>query len=121
LRWRPGCASYSPVLRLLLIVVLLNGLVPGFGEALELVVHYAASGHVAHFEPGESDLGSSDQEHGCGPIAHHCGCCLSQSVVLTPHLKVTQLVSEATEPILGADQQAAIGTSQRLLRPPIPV
>jgi hypothetical protein len=76
---------------------------------------------MAHFEPGESDLDSSDREHGCGPIAHHCGCCLSQWVVPVALLKLAQVSSEAAERILGSEQNAAIGTSQRLLRPPIAV
>lgn len=107
------------MLRLLLIVVLINGLAPALGEAVELVVHYAASGHVAHFEAGEDDLGTGSEEHGCGPIAHHCGCCPSQSVVPTPAMQMTWLPRESTERIPASEQKVAVGTYRRLLRPPI--
>lgn len=105
--------------RLLLIVVLINGLAPVLGEAVELVVHYGMAGHLAHFEPGEEDLGGDTREHGCGPLAHHCGCCHSQSVVLTTPLPPELRPLKFDEPIPRLAQQGATGASRRLLRPPI--
>ena len=106
-------------MRVLLLLVLVHGLVPSFGEAVELVVHYAATGHVAHSEEDESDLGDLGREHGCGPTDHQCGCCPSQ--VSTPVSSVLTLwVVRATPPkIAGTPQQAAEAVSPRLLRPPI--
>ncbi|MET0405572.1 MAG: hypothetical protein ABW123_24350 [Cystobacter sp.] len=66
------------MLRLLLLLTLINGLVPAFGETLELLGDYAATGHVAHREPLAAEPG---EEHGCGPTEHHCRCCASQSAM----------------------------------------
>ena len=106
------------MLRLLLLIVLVNGLVPSFGEAIEMAVHYVASGHLAHFEKGETDLDSS-KEHGCGPTAHHCQCCASQSVVpvMAPPLVLADMAESARTPF--AHENVAEGMRARLLRPPI--
>ncbi|MCY1017882.1 hypothetical protein [Pyxidicoccus sp. MSG2] len=108
------------MLRLLLVIVLLHGLVPSLGEAVEFVVHYATSGHLAHFEPGEKDLDTGNKEHGCGPVAHHCGCCASQSVLPTQVASATPpLPPSGDGAILGPTQRLALGAYRRLLRPPI--
>lgn len=106
------------MLRLLLVIALVNGLVPSFGEALEAVVHYVASGHVAHFESGETDL-NTGKEHGCGPTAHHCLCCASQSVVpaAAPRLVLVDRVESPRTPFVL--EKVAEGMRARLLRPPI--
>ncbi|MBM7114829.1 hypothetical protein [Archangium primigenium] len=105
------------MLRLLLLLLLVNGLVPALGEALELAVHYAVAGHVAH-GPGETDLAGS-QEHGCGPTAHHCRCCVSQSVVPTvlPGLVLLEPRERPHTPFL--PEAVTDATRGRLLRPPI--
>ena len=112
------CAKPVAVLRLLLIIALVNGLVPSFGEALEVAVHFVATGHVAHFEPGETDL-DTGKEHGCGPTAHHCQCCASQSVVpaVAPPLVLADRMESARTPFVHED--VAEGMRARLLRPPI--
>ncbi len=69
--------------RVVLFILLLNGLVPSLAEVVELFGHFVGTGHVAHFQVGESDLPElGDDEHGCGPTSHHCGCCVSQSILL---------------------------------------
>ena len=107
------------MLRLALMLVLVHGLVPSFGEAIELAVHYAATGHVAHAEVGESDLGDLGKEHGCGPTAHHCGCCPSQFVTPVSPPAIAWLLQEAPQEIAGQEQRAAEAVRARLLRPPI--
>jgi hypothetical protein len=107
------------VARWLLILTLVSGLVPSLGEGVELVVHYAATGHLAHFQPGEADLADTGPEHGCGPLAHHCGCCHSQPVLTQAQTRLVQEPSPATERLGGDEGQAAIGIHSRLLRPPI--
>ncbi|MCY1024041.1 hypothetical protein [Pyxidicoccus sp. MSG2] len=109
------------MLRLLLVIVLVHGLVPSLGEGVELAVHYATSGHLAHFEPGEKDLDVGNQEHGCGPVAHHCRCCASQPVLPTSVAEVAPSPPVANGPIFGPEQRVAVGTYRRLLRPPIAV
>ncbi|MDC0711534.1 hypothetical protein POL68_23895 [Stigmatella sp. ncwal1] len=107
------------MLRVLLIAAVIAGLVPFLGEALEMVVHYASTGHVAHFEPGETDLDAEGKEHGCGPIAHHCGCCVSQWVMLPSVSGWVPGPQEPEAPFLAPGQRLTPGVLRRLLRPPI--
>jgi hypothetical protein len=65
----------------LLVIALIHGLVPAFGELVEATVHYATTGHLAHSGADEGDLGDQGSEHGCSPTAHHCDCCAAQAVV----------------------------------------
>jgi hypothetical protein len=68
-------------MRLLLLLTLLHGLVPAFGEIVEAVVHYALEGHLAHTEADQGDLCEQGGEHGCGPTEHLCSCCASLTFV----------------------------------------
>jgi hypothetical protein len=65
----------------LLVLALIHGLVPAFGELAEAAVHYATTGHLAHAGADGGDLGDQGAEHGCSPTAHHCPCCVTQAVV----------------------------------------
>ncbi|MET0405482.1 MAG: hypothetical protein ABW123_23900 [Cystobacter sp.] len=106
------------MLRVLLVLILVNGLVPALGEAFEAVEHYVTTGHVAHFESGENDL-NTGREHGCGPTSHHCRCCTSQSVVPGADFQWT-LVDVAESPRTPfVHGKVAEGPRARLLRPPI--
>lgn len=67
------------VLRVLVLLSVLHGLVPGLGEIVESAVHLATAGHLAH-TPGEEDLGEQGPEHSCGTTLHTCGCCATQPV-----------------------------------------
>ncbi len=107
------------MLRLLLVILLVNGLVPSFGEAVELAIHYAVSGHLAHASADETDLGDVGREHGCGPTEHHCGCCPSQSVVPSSLASVSWTTTVEAPQTVGEEQEAAEGVRARLLRPPI--
>jgi hypothetical protein len=71
-------------MRLLVVLVLIHGLVPAFGEVAEAVVHYATTGHLAHSEADEGDLGEQGGEHGCSPTSHRCACCAPQPLVAAP-------------------------------------
>ena len=68
-------------MRFLLVIALIHGLVPGFGELVETAAHYAKTGHLAHSDSDHGDLGDQGAEHGCSPTAHHCACCTAQAVV----------------------------------------
>jgi hypothetical protein len=68
-------------LRLLLVLFLIQGMVPAIGEVGEAVVHYATTGHLAHTDADQGDLGEQGQEHGCSPTEHRCACCTGQPVV----------------------------------------
>ncbi|MCP3064178.1 hypothetical protein LXT21_35940 [Myxococcus sp. K38C18041901] len=106
-------------MRLLVMLVLVHGLVPSFGEAIELAVHYSLTGHVAHTELGESDLGDTGREHGCGPTQHHCGCCASQVLIPSPQSRLVPVAHNGHQDILGKPQREAEAFLPRLLRPPI--
>ncbi len=106
-------------MRLLLLIVLVNGLAPSLGEAVELVVHYASSGHFAHSEENESDLGDVGKEHGCSPTAHHCRCCASLQAVLPVSHGEAARTWTSDDPLRAPEQKVASGVHHRLLRPPI--
>lgn len=67
-------------MRSLLVMWLAVGMAPGLGEVAETVVHLATSGHLAHSDADNGDLGNQGDEHGCGTTQHLCGCCASQVV-----------------------------------------
>jgi len=71
-------------MRLLLVLLLVHGLAPGFGEIAEAVVHYAAEGHLPHTGADHGDLGDQGHEHGCGTTQHRCDCCASQVLAAAP-------------------------------------
>jgi hypothetical protein len=68
----------------LLVIALIHGLVPAFGEIVEATVHYATTGHVPHTGADHGDLGDQGSEHGCSPTAHHCTCCGAQPFQAPP-------------------------------------
>jgi hypothetical protein len=66
--------------RVLLVLLLVNGLVPSLSELVETLAHRVTAGHFAHSIEHDSDLGEQGSEHGCGTTAHLCRCCPSQHV-----------------------------------------
>lgn len=63
------------VLRLARLLVLLSvvfGILPGGELLLEQVVELVGHGHFAHSVPGEADPFAA--EHGCGPTESNCSC-----------------------------------------------
>jgi hypothetical protein len=78
-------------LRLLVALLVLVGLIPGGAEVLENLEHLAHDGHFAHDEAhadaqGEALLeeeghGDENDEHGCTPMMHVCGCHTSLSAL----------------------------------------
>lgn len=106
-------------MRWLLVLVLVNGLVPGIAEAAELAVHYATSGHVAHAAPGEDDLGDQGPEHACGVVFHQCDCCTGMTAL--PHGRA-DVEAPGAVPDDRAPAAVARGASRSLeppFRPPI--
>jgi hypothetical protein len=72
-------------MRLALVLALIHGMVPAFGEVAEAVVHCAVEGHLAHTDADGGDLGDLGcHEHGCGSTQHHCTCCPSQEIAASP-------------------------------------
>ena len=80
-----GPRPYHPApVKALVVIALIHGLVPAFGELVEATVHYATTGHLAHSGADEGDLGDQGTEHGCSPTDHRCACCAAQAVVTPP-------------------------------------
>ncbi len=106
-------------MRLLLVLVLVNGLVPGLAEIGEAVVHYARTGHVAHTAADHGDLGDQGEEHGCGTTQHHCTCCASQAVAPSEPVAVAALARPAADPPAAVDTAVPAREPSRPFRPPI--
>lgn len=106
-------------MRLLLVLVLIHGLVPAFGEVAEAVVHYATSGHLAHSAADEGDLGDQGGEHGCSPTSHRCACCAPQPVVASP-VRVAVRIAWTPSRLPAADAGQLLSRPlDRPFRPPI--
>jgi hypothetical protein len=106
-------------MRLLLVLVLLHGLVPAFGEVAESVVHYATTGHLAHSDADQGDLGEQGDEHGCSPTNHRCACCAPQPVVSTPAGQVVRVASTPSRLPPATAGRVAHRAPDRPFRPPI--
>ncbi|MGQ0504248.1 MAG: hypothetical protein ACT4TC_02935 [Myxococcaceae bacterium] len=84
---------------------------------MEFVGHFAFSGHFAHFEPDESDLGGD--EHGCTAGRHQCGCCQSQTILL-PDARTFVAVNVLGQVlVMGSDVAPLTGHLAPPFRPPI--
>lgn len=81
--WSPFPGYRPALVRLLLVLFLAGGLVPGLGEVVETVTHYVGEGHLVHSSAERGDLGDQGHEHGCGTTEHHCTCCASQALGLS--------------------------------------
>lgn len=106
-------------MRLLLVLLLVHSLVPAFGEVAEAVVHYASTGHLAHSDADEGDLGDQGDEHGCSPTHHRCDCCTTQPVVVTPSRQVVRIAWTSSVPTSVVATQVAPRPPDRPFRPPI--
>jgi len=60
---------------------------PGLPELVESIEHLVHDGHLPHSEQHAVDQHAEshqglDEEHGCTPIAHRCGCHVSAPAIL---------------------------------------
>ena len=106
-------------MRLLLVLLLIHGLVPAFGEVAEAVVHYAKTGHLAHSDADQGDLGDQGGEHGCSPTSHRCACCAPQPVVASPAGQVVRVAWTPSRLLPDEAGQVAPRPPDRPFRPPI--
>jgi len=107
-------------MRLVLVVALMWGLVPGLREVVESGVHFARTGHVhAPHAQGTDTEHEDPPEHSCGATLHHCSCCFgqaatsSQAVAVVPNSGPS--VTRSGRPELLRTHTGA----DRLFRPPI--
>jgi len=106
-------------MRFVLVMWLAVGMTPGLGEVAETVVHLATSGHLAHSDADQGDLGNQGDEHGCGTTQHHCGCCVSQVVAAAPRTEVAMNVVPATGQVPAPVTLASLHEPTPPYRPPI--
>jgi len=105
--------------RLLLVLALVHGLAPGLAEVGETVVHYARTGHVAHSDADEGDLGDQGTEHGCGATQHLCACCATHVVVSSAQLALVAPDRDGPRPAAPPESRLAPREPARPFRPPI--
>lgn len=106
-------------MRALLVAILIQGLVPAVGEAAEAVLHYAATGHLAHTAEDSGDLGDLGDEHGCGTTEHHCACCPSLAAAPAPSGVTVPRVERPLEVSPGAASPPLARSLEPPFRPPI--
>ena len=74
--------------KLLMTLVLVVSMTPGWGELLENLEHLVHDGHLAHFSEhveadGEhADEHAAEDEHGCTALSHSCPCHVSVPGIL---------------------------------------
>jgi len=106
-------------MRVALLVLIVNGLVPGLGEVVESAVHFAVEGHLPHGDVECADLGDQGDEHGCGTTEHLCSCCVSLSF-LAPAAGFAPLVAQPRpHGHRAGDRVASLDPPAPPLRPPI--
>lgn len=106
-------------MRFLLVLWLAVGMAPGLGEVAETVVHLATSGHLAHSDADNGDLGNQGDEHGCGTTQHHCGCCASQVVAAATRTEVAVTLELASNQVALPVALASLHEPTQPFRPPI--
>ena len=106
-------------MRFVLILFLIHGLAPGFGEIVETVVHRIQTGQFAHAAGEPHDEGPASAEHGCGATAHRCQCCPTLSAVARSTFSVDRPRVVAQDSGAGRIEQRADGISSLVFRPPI--
>ena len=72
---------FRRALRWALCALVVFGLLPGAAELVENLEHLVHDGHLrhstAHEVAADDEACDGDEEHGCTPLDHHCGCCTS--------------------------------------------
>jgi hypothetical protein len=105
--------------RLLLILTLIHGLAPSLGELAESAIHLAVEGHLAHSEAADCQLGEGADEHGCGTTEHHCTCCASQVVMVSPGRAVQPVSPSGARTVAARAGLVSLHEPAPPYRPPI--
>jgi hypothetical protein len=113
-------ANIAGRVRLLLVLLLVNGLVPSLAEIGEAVVHYTRTGHLAHTAADRGDLGDQGPEHGCGTTQHHCACCPTEAMAQAGEgVPLASLEGAGRTTVAPAELRLALREPARPFRPPI--
>ena len=106
-------------MRLILVITVLHGLIPGFGLAATASAGVPARGQptmMAASAPGDEH---SNPEHSCGVTLHLCSCCVSQPVLMPAVAPRLREVAPVPSVSLDAERQLAHREPERPFRPPI--
>ncbi len=91
------------LLRKILTLLLVVSLLPGLSEIVENVEHLLHDGHLPHSEQHDSEKYAEshedglDEEHGCTPMSHNCGCHASAPAILAESCVVVKRVTVGVE------------------------
>lgn len=105
-------------MRTLLVIIALQGLVPGLGAVAASFVDVATASEPTVSLTCDRDEGHSSSEQGCGVTLHLCGCCASETVVVSAAAIVRELHPVASL-MSRAEQQPAQREPDPPFRPPI--
>lgn len=106
-------------MRLLLVMWLALGLVPGLGEVVETALQLASAGHLAHSDADLGDPCDQGCEQGCGATEHHCLCCATQAVAAPAVVAVVGVAPSVRGLALASLTLASRDESTPPFRPPI--
>lgn len=126
----PAPDKLRQILRQLLALVLMLSLLPGLVELVENVEHLLHDGHLAHGAQHDQERSADkhadghdqglDDEHGCTPMAHHCGCHSSAPAMLADAAPdLDRAVVHEERRLSGADQTPISRANAPPTRPPI--
>ncbi len=108
-------------MRLLLVLVVAWGLVPGLREVAESGEGLVRDGQalVAHQPQAPADQGSGGDEHPCGVTIHLCGCCAAQPTTPSSEVRIMPPGAAVVRlPLRAGVGPAAVGLDGPF-RPPI--
>ena len=114
------------ILRQLLAVGLMVSLLPGLVELVENIEHLLHDGHLPHSAQHEQEQSAEshddglDAEHGCTPMAHHCGCHTSSPALLANAApELGRAIDPAERRLVGTDETPTSRANAPPTRPPI--
>ncbi len=101
----------------LIAFVLIHLMTPGSTELAENIIHFVASGHLAHAKQcGDSQ--PADQEHACSGPYHFCACHYSTGFLVAPAREVDAALLTNQQLVWFADEPPGDPVPGGIDRPP---
>lgn len=104
--------------RMIVVIMALRGLVPGLGAVATDYADVLAAGEPTVAVTCDRGDGHSSSEHGCGVTLHLCGCCASETVLISA-ASIVRPLHPVSKVMLSAERQLAQREPDRPFRPPI--
>lgn len=99
------------------IIILIALITPGAAEVAENVWHFLSQGHEAHAAEFGADHRETDDEHGCTPLGHLCGC-HQASADREPAPVLAKSQDVRTSPIRPLTSSKSLGAAGSIDHPP---